>query len=75
MHLFNTLEQLKELLKEMTEGQGEEGVKSSSFVIKNYIERPLLIEGRKFDIRQWILVTQDLNCYFFKEAYVRTSAN
>lgn len=37
------------------------------------MEKPFLIEGRKFDIRVWVLVTQSLKIYFFKEGYIRTS--
>jgi hypothetical protein len=35
----------------------------------------LLINGRKFDIRVWVLVTQQMECYFFREGYVRTSSS
>ena len=49
-------------------------IKSSTFVIQKYIEKPLLINNRKFDIRVWVLMTQDLKVYFFKEGYIRTSS-
>lgn len=48
-------------------------MKNCSFVIQKYVERPLLVDGRKFDIRVWALVTQNFNIYFFKEGYIRTS--
>lgn len=46
-----------------------------SFVIQKYMERPLLIDGRKFDIRVWVLFAHDFKVYFFKEGYVRTSSS
>ena len=49
-------------------------VKSRTFVIQKYIERPLLIHNRKFDIRVWVLVTHEMRFYFFKEGYIRTSS-
>jgi len=49
-------------------------VKSKKFVIQKYIEKPLLINGRKFDIRMWALLDHEMNVYLFKEGYLRTSA-
>lgn len=39
------------------------------FVIQKYIEKPLLINQRKFDIRVWSLITHTLDFYFFKYFY------
>ena len=51
-----------------------EVVKADSFVIQKYVEKPLLIQGRKFDIRAWALIATDMRCYFFKEGYIRTAS-
>ena len=49
-------------------------IKSEVFVIQKYIEKPLLIDKRKFDIRLWVLISQDMRCYIFREGYIRTSS-
>ena len=45
-------------------------------IIQKYIENPLIIKGRKFDIRQWVLVTNlnPLNIYLFDAPYIRFGA-
>lgn len=50
-------------------------IKSDVFVIQKYIERPLLILNRKFDIRMWALVAHDHRCYLFQEGYIRLSGH
>ena len=50
-------------------------IKHNTFIIQKYIERPLLICNRKFDIRVWVLYDQDSNLYFFREGYIRTSGS
>lgn len=49
-------------------------VKTDAFVVQKYLERPLLINNRKFDIRLWVLVTHDNKVFLFKEGYIRTSS-
>ncbi|CAD8060286.1 unnamed protein product [Paramecium sonneborni] len=71
VHVFNTLEEVEGLIKSYYNGKGNYECKE--FVIQKYIERPLLLGGRKFDIRCWVLINHDMQFFLFKEAYIRTS--
>lgn len=48
--------------------------RKEKFVIQKYIESPFLMWNRKFDIRVWVLVNQDMDLYFFREGYLRMSS-
>lgn len=49
------------------------GKKSQSKVVQKYVEKPYLINGKKFDVRQWVLVTSwdPLEIYIFETAYLK----
>eukprot|EP00828_Plagiopyla_frontata_P038064 TRINITY_DN4994_c0_g1_i3.p1 TRINITY_DN4994_c0_g1~~TRINITY_DN4994_c0_g1_i3.p1 ORF type:complete len:255 (-),score=34.02 TRINITY_DN4994_c0_g1_i3:60-824(-) len=47
---------------------------NKKIILQKYIEKPLLILQRKFDIRMWVLLTYDLNILLFTEGYLRLSS-
>lgn len=55
-------------------GVSKPAVRSQTFIIQKYIERPLLINSRKFDIRVWVSMTHEGDVFFFREGYLRTSS-
>lgn len=61
-------------IEEMAKSLENKPVKSK-WIIQKYIERPLLYMNRKFDIRIWVLLTDNCEIFMYKEGYIRTSSD
>lgn len=70
-----TFGDLKKLLAYVDMGPGKSCVTSSQWIVQKYMENPLIIANRKFDMRQWVLVADwnPLTIYFYDEFYARFS--
>lgn len=64
--IFAHMEKKEEIAEKNEEKDKKNKIKLSTFVIQKYIERPLLVENRKFDIRVWVLITQNYDAFFFR---------
>lgn len=65
------LAKTSDVLMKINQGQRQ------TYVIQSYIEKPLLYNGRKFDIRHFILISSingNIKAYWYKEGYIRTSS-
>jgi tubulin monoglycylase TTLL3/8 len=51
--------------------------KESQYIAQKYIENTMIVKKRKFDIRQWVLVTDwnPLTIWLYKEPYFRFPAS
>ena len=48
-----------------------------TYIIQSYINRPFLYNGRKFDIRHYMLITSIngiMKVYWYRDGYIRTSS-
>ena len=52
---------------------GRYNTKDEPYVISRYIEKPLLVGGRKFDLRIFVLVTcfRPLRAYLYRSGFAR----
>lgn len=64
IHIFAKLDAMERFLRG--------GSSRDALVVQKYIERPLLIDDRKFDIRMFVLVTSEPRVFLHPEGYVRT---
>ena len=61
------------LLKKSKEDK-EKHYQSGKLLLQKYIEKPLLYNRRKFDMRTWVLLTHELKIYLFKEGHLKASS-
>jgi hypothetical protein len=47
---------------------------SKKIILQKYIENPLLYNGRKFDMRIWVLISYDMKVYIFKEGHLKATS-
>ena len=43
-------------------------------LLQKYLENPLLYNGRKFDMRIWVLLNHEMNVYMFKEGHLKATS-
>ena len=48
--------------------------KSNKIILQKYIENPLLYNGRKFDVRLWVLLTHTNEIYLFREGHLKATS-
>ena len=49
--------------------------KGQNWVVQKYVEKPILYNNRKFDIRVWVLCTNQNDVYIFDTFYTRNCAS
>lgn len=72
--MVSSLKEIDAKIKDMVQQTEEE---DRTMIVQKYIEKPLLVHKRKFDIRVFGLLTSvngRLQGYFYEDGYLRTSS-
>jgi len=71
--LINKLSQIKKWSRDSRTNSFVQPSSRDSYVISRYIDNPLLIGGKKFDLRMYVLVTsyRPLKCYTYRLGFCR----
>ena len=56
------------------ESETNNNIKCEHILLQKYLEKPLLYQGRKFDIRIWVLLSHDMKVYIFKEGHLKATS-
>ena len=61
----------KRILRSYVMDNQNPGGNKGHIVVQKYLERPLLINGKKFNVQTWGLIDHDMKFYCFKEGFVK----
>ena len=72
--LYRQIDYYTLLKKNNNDQEKKKHYQSKKILLQKYIENPLLYNGRKFDMRIWVLISYDMKVYIFKEGHLKATS-
>ena len=73
IRVFSSLSKIKKFVS--APSPHEVKAEGKEWVVQKYLESPMLLWGRKFDLRIWVLVTPNDEICVYRQGYLRTSSS
>ncbi|KAI9277659.1 tubulin-tyrosine ligase family-domain-containing protein [Sporodiniella umbellata] len=65
--VFNSLEQLRSMFEESDDEDEEDLSQVREWVIQRYVDRPLLVNDRKFHVRAYVLAKSNIQVFLYRD--------